>query len=128
MNRLKALYNFQLHNKIVNTTLFLLYASIVTGLSVSPNVNISMVVNHQDKIYHIIAYSVFTFLGWRLTQTRKKFTIIALSILCYGGIIEYIQSLTGRTMSALDFIANGIGIGLVALIIHLISLTTTSRM
>jgi VanZ family protein len=110
----------------VNTAIFVLYTIIITGLSLSPHPGTSLVVSFEDKMYHILAYAVFTFLGWRLTQTKKNFILISLSILCYGGIIEYIQLLTGRTMSLLDFVANGIGIGLIALIIHLVSLTTKS--
>jgi VanZ family protein len=125
MNLLKRLLNFQRHNKALNYSLFILYASGVTALSVSPHVNIAMAVSFQDKIHHLLAYAIFTLLAWRIAATNISFWRLAIGIGCYSALIEVIQNLTGRTMSLLDIVANVAGIICAVWFISRVSSTTT---
>lgn len=120
----KSLINFQRHNRPLNLSLFIAYAFLITGLSLTPHVSVTMVVTFQDKIHHIIAYSTFTLLAWRIARTPKTYLVLALCLFIYGILIEILQTFTGRFLSGYDVIANGIGIGLTLWLIPPRSLTT----
>lgn len=124
MNRLKHLLNFQKHNQPLNLSLFIAYTFLITGLSLTPHVSITMVVTFQDKIYHIIAYSIFTLLAWRIVHTPKMYLLFSFSLFIYGILIEILQTFTGRFLSGYDVVTNGIGIGLMLWFIPPKSLTT----
>lgn len=117
MNLLKHLRNFQRYNKSLNISLFAIYTMGITVLSLSPHTQVSMVLSYQDKIHHIIGYALFTFFAWRLTHTKKWFSRASIGIVLYGGLIEVLQSFTGRFMSSLDFVANGCGVALMFFIL-----------
>ena len=60
-----------------------------------------------DKAYHVLAYFCFVF---PLPILRPRLTIwVALVVMICGGSIELVQYLFGREPSWGDFIANGIG-------------------
>ena len=84
-----------------------------------------------DKVAHIIMYTAFAFLclwGYRKQfvsngiQYRKKAIILAIIIgIAYGGLTEIIQEnlVPSRTGDWYDFLADGIGTGVGALIFYL---------
>ena len=60
-----------------------------------------------DKAYHFVAYFCLAF---PLPLSRPSLTIwVALGVMVYSGLIELVQYLFGREPSWGDFIANGIG-------------------
>ncbi len=125
MNQLKHLINIYTHNKTLNTVIFIVYTVLITSLSLKPHIDLGEV-PYNDKIAHIISYGIFTLLGWRITQKAPTFTIVSVGIFIYSGLIEVAQSFTGRDMSALDLLANAIGITVTYFIIRQQSLPTTS--
>jgi len=114
-----------LQNKMLNTALFLLYGITITALSLRPHIDMGDA-PYNDKVAHAVAYGVFTFLAWRLTQSLsgaarqkiKQFLWLALGIFIYSGLIEIAQSYTGRTMSLYDLIANGTGVLLCIIVLN----------
>lgn len=70
---------------------------------------------HGDKLMHLIAYFVLTFLGgWAQRQRstpRALFTWAGIYA-TYAVLDEVLQQFTGRTMSWPDLLADWLGIGL----------------
>jgi len=82
---------------------------IITLLSFSPiQMSGSFGPIDVDKAYHFVAYFC---LALPLPILRPRLTIwIVLGIMTFGGLIELVQYLFGRESSWGDFIANGIGV------------------
>lgn len=82
---------------------------LVTVLSLLPTPKLPTQ-GFNDKINHLLAY--FTLAAWfgQIHGARLK---PVLALLALGAGLEVLQGLTGyREMSALDMVANGIGVGL----------------
>jgi hypothetical protein len=109
MNLLKFLSNIQRDNHYIPLIIFISYAVLVTGLSLKPHINLGEL-PYNDKLAHGISYTLFTFLGWRTTKTASTLTRLTIGIFIYSGLIEILQSYTGRTMSFWYLAANGTGI------------------
>lgn len=124
LNRLHLFFRYKQKNNVVDKGILLLYVVLITILSLDPHAGTSTTITFQDKIQHISAYTVFTFLGWRATQTHKTFLRMALYIFLYGCLLEFIQSFTGRTMSVLDILANTMGISIILVFFRQGSSTT----
>ncbi len=68
----------------------------------------------MDKVQHWIAYALLGFLVFLTLQSpgRNRLLFLTISVfLCtmYGGLIEVLQSFTGRQPDALDFFTNFFG-------------------
>jgi VanZ family protein len=70
-----------------------------------------------DKAMHILAYICLYLLAWRAFPGTSLRWQIAVGLLLFGGLLEYLQSLTGyRFMEWADLLANLVGIGLGSLL------------
>lgn len=72
---------------------------------------------HLDKLLHAIAYGALTF-GLIFALPKHALPILFSASFIYGAIIEVLQGTLaeGRTASAFDAIANGVGAMLIILI------------
>ena len=77
----------------------------------------------SDKILHILAYMILTFLFWfaispdsKVNWRRRSVWLILLAMIAYSGVDEWLQGRVGRSCDMLDFIANAVG-GLAGLLI-----------
>lgn len=69
----------------------------------------------DDKIYHLIAYGVFTLLVYNYFSFKGvnyKIYYTAAAVILYGIIIEVLQYAltTNRTLDAFDVLANSLGV------------------
>jgi VanZ family protein len=124
MNPLKLLSNIQHDNRYMQLIIFISYAVLVTSLSLKPHVDLGEL-PYNDKLAHGFSYALFTFLGWRTTKAMRTFTLLTIGIFVYSGLIELLQSYTGRTMSFGDLMANGVGIMAIYFILRQRSSSTT---
>jgi Na+/glutamate symporter len=96
--------------------LLICYAAVITLLSLMslhhlPEINF----DHNDKIYHALAYTVFAVLAYNYFQKILSRNVTYISFLVcffYGIILEVLQKVlnTNRTFDTLDILANGLGI------------------
>ena len=75
---------------------------------------------NEDKIFHLIAYAILTFLWYKVCATFKFKSAITLAIIgsiAYGIILEVLQGqfTVGRDSSFMDVVANSIGVAIVSL-------------
>ena len=71
--------------------------------------------NFDDKIYHFIAYLLFTILVYSYFSFKgvnHKIYYAAAAVIAYGIIIEILQHglTTNRTLDPLDVVANSLGV------------------
>lgn len=98
-----------------NLVVFAGYSVLVTVLSLLPKSAAIAVPN--DKAGHLLAYSVFAVLGFRLVSALRPYFFLCIGILFYGALMELGQSFVpGREMSALDIVANSSGVAIGALL------------
>ncbi|MDG5490708.1 VanZ family protein [Psychroserpens sp. SPM9] len=69
----------------------------------------------DDKIYHFIAYAVFTLVVYnycRLLHFKSPIIITTVSVIIYGIIIELLQNTITvyRTLDVYDVLANALGV------------------
>jgi VanZ family protein len=94
---------------------FVSYAALVAFVSLQPASGVS--IGHYDKLGHFLAYATFAFLARGISRSRQYFTYVCCAIVVYGALMEFGQSLVpGRDMSALDFLANTMGVVVGALL------------
>ena len=93
---------------VIGSTVTIILFVVITLLSFAPiQLRGSFGLIGVDKAYHIVAYFCLAF---PLPLSRPRLTIwVALGIMIFGGLIELVQYLFGREPSWGDFIANGIG-------------------
>ena len=75
--------------------------------------------NSHDKLHHVVAYGVITFLfilSLKVSSTPFLFSLLFFAILAIGIVDEVTQPLVNRTASLADVIANVIGIVTVLLL------------
>lgn len=105
--------------------LWFLYIFALTILSLG---NVSQMPNlgssFDDKVYHTLAYFLFTLLTFNILRTKIKTHIVLYSAtisVIYGIIIEVLQSVLTeyRVSDFYDVIANCIGVGLAILVINI---------
>jgi VanZ family protein len=92
---------------------FVIGALAVTVLSLAP-VQTLPTLDLSDKINHAIAYAFLAAtgcFGFGAFSRRAQFVIVV-SLSLFGGLIEVLQPLSGRSASVADTLANQIGIGL----------------
>ena len=89
--------------------LFVSYAMLVAFLSLQPGDGLST--GSYDKVAHIVTYSIFALLALRLNLSGRQYMYLCIGIVAYSGLLEVAQSFVpGRVMSALDLIANTLGV------------------
>ena len=73
-----------------------------------------------DKVLHVLAYGLLTFLALKSLQAPGPLICVALVLILslFGGLDEYTQTFVGRRGSLMDWLADLVGITLV-LILHL---------
>ena len=93
---------------VIGSTVTIILFVIITLLSFAPiKLSGSFGPISVDKAYHFVAYFCLAF---PLPLSRPRLTIwVVLGIITYGGLIELIQYLFSREPSWGDFLANGIG-------------------
>ncbi len=75
--------------------------------------------NSHDKLHHVVAYGVITFLfilSLKVSSTPFLFSLLFIAILAIGILDEVTQPLVKRTASLADIVANVIGIATVLLL------------
>lgn len=75
--------------------------------------------NSLDKLHHVVAYGVITFLfiiSVKVPSTPFLFSLLFFAILAIGIVDEVTQPLVNRTASLADIVANFIGIATVLLL------------
>ena len=101
----------------MHTIAFIVYAGIVAVTSLSPGGGQG--VEHLDKVVHLLVYYIFAVLGYRMLVDKRYYLYVCLGIIAYSGLIELGQSyIPGREMSALDLLANTVGVALGALVVN----------
>ena len=94
--------------------LLILYAVLILLVSSIPGNSIPrFVLFSWDKLLHLIEYSILGFLSVNSfdKKSKKQIIIISFFCLCFAMLDEVWQSfIPGRFSSALDVIADGIGI------------------
>lgn len=93
---------------VIGSTVSIVFLAIITLLSLAP-IQLSDFFGPVgvDKGYHVVAYFCLVF---PLPLTRPRLTTwVVLGVIACGGSIEFIQYLFGRETSLGDFVANGIG-------------------
>lgn len=87
--------------------LFWIGIAAVLALSLAPN-TASLPTTGWDKSNHLMAFVMLAVLGLR--AYRPHTGVILVGLLCFGGLIEILQSLTSyRSAEWADLIADGIG-------------------
>lgn len=96
---------------------FALYALVITYFSLAPKPDMPPVGN--DKVAHALAYLGFAVLAAGLGLSRRRYLVACGCIIAYSGLMEVGQSfIPGREMSALDMVANTLGVVLGALLVR----------
>ncbi len=119
---LLALKNWALPILIVYALALTIFS--LVRLSDIPNLGFSF----DDKIYHCLAYFIFTCLAYnfyRQTKLTYALFIASASVIVFGIIIEVLQltMTTYRTLDVYDITANSIGALLSALVIKFLNNT-----
>ena len=93
---------------VIGSTVTIVFLAIITVLSLAPiQLSGSFGPFDVDKVYHVVAYFCLVF---PLPLVRPRLTTwVVLGVIACGGSIEFIQNFFGRETSLGDFVANGIG-------------------
>ena len=93
---------------VIGSTVTIVFLVIITLLSLVPiPLSGSFGPVGVDKVYHVVAYFCLVF---PVPLVRPRLTAwVVLGVIACGGLIELIQHLFGRQASLGDFVANGIG-------------------
>ena len=93
---------------VIGSTVTIVFLAIITFLSLAPiQLSGSFGPVGVDKVYHVVAYFC---LALPLPLARPRLTTwVVLGVIACGGSIELIQYSFGREASLGDFVANGIG-------------------
>jgi VanZ family protein len=91
--------------------LLVLLVLVVAGFAFTPSMA-SLPIEHVDKVQHVLAFGCMAgvaALGW--PAWRSTALKIGAALLTYGVFIEVVQSfIPGRDASALDVLADGLGV------------------
>ena len=89
--------------------MFASYVALVTFASLLPAGG--ALVGSYDKSAHLMIYAIFAILAFRLGVTARHYVYLCVGIIAYSGLLEVAQSFVpGREMSALDLLANTLGV------------------
>jgi VanZ family protein len=91
------------------------YALCVAFFSLQPAGGTS--IGSYDKLAHFVTYGIFAVLAHRVNLSGRDYILLCIGIVAYSGLLEVGQSFVpGRNMSALDLLANTLGVLLTALL------------
>ena len=108
-------------DKSSSITIFIAYAIAAAFFSLQPGSGVSL--DPYDKVVHFLFYGVFAGLAYRMNLSFRRFIYVCVGIIVYGGALEYAQSyVPGRDMSTADLLANTMGVLLVVVLLHPMSL------
>ncbi len=96
------------HRSVDAATLGL--AALIAWLTLTPVSGPPPALSHIDKVYHLIAFG--TLILPCALFSRERLTWFMVCALIFAGAIELIQPYVGRSGEWLDFVADGVGIGL----------------
>lgn len=97
------------------TALLVFYALFVAFVSLQPGGGTS--VGPYDKLAHFVTYGIFAVLAHRINFAGRDYIFLCIGIVAYSGLLEVGQSFVpGRHMSALDLLANTLGVLFTALL------------
>ena len=107
-------YVFDVISGKLSLYLLVAVASIILVVSLIPGMPKSSKMPHIDKIGHGVAYALLAFLLFgvlRIPVRSETWTIILSLLGCvvYGGIIELLQGVTGRSSEFLDLVSDFAG-------------------
>jgi VanZ family protein len=111
------------HNKIIVLFVAVGYSITLAVLSLISNDALPYFgTNYEDKIYHLLAYALLTFLWFKvfINFNNSKPILLAFVIsIVFGIIIEVLQGefTVVRDASIMDILANSIGVTIVSLIL-----------
>ncbi|MDG1944480.1 MAG: VanZ family protein [Halioglobus sp.] len=101
--------------RVRSTLIFVSYAMLVAFVSLRQGSG--SFIGSYDKSAHFLTYSLFAILAYRLFLSASQYRYLCLGIIVYSGLLEIAQSFVpGRDMSALDLLANVLGVILGALL------------
>ncbi len=84
-------------------------AILIVSLLPTPPVTFERV-RYSDKIEHVLAYAAWGALVYlTLPGGRRRFLLTLLIGVVFGGVIELLQPLTGRSRDLLDLLADAVG-------------------
>ncbi len=95
-------------NRTVWLILSLCLATIIAVLTLSPQVSMPVAAHGLDKLYHLAAFAALVF-PTAMLRPRWWRSVSILAIL-YGGIIEIVQPVFGRSAEMSDLLADGLGV------------------
>jgi VanZ family protein len=96
---------------VIRLFLFAAYTWLGTSVSLAPATGGGLPL--WDKSMHFTFYAIYVLLGSQLVRTPRHFHLLCLAIFAYSGCMEIGQHFVpGRSMSAMDMLANGLGVGL----------------
>ena len=98
------------HNRIPWLLLSLGLAAAIAALTLMPQASMPVGLQGVDKLYHMIAFAALIF-PTVLLRRKSCLRFGCLAIL-YGGIIEAIQPVFGRSADMSDFWADGLGVAM----------------
>jgi VanZ family protein len=92
---------------------------LIMGMMISSlmPLNLNSGIPHQDKLMHIVGYSVLTLWFLQIIRNQRAIVLIPLGMVLLGITVELMQGLTHyRYPDRMDAIANGIGCLVAALL------------
>ena len=93
---------------------FACYALLIAYLSLAPAPDVPSV--GSDKLSHLLAYAGFAVLASGLFLSRNRYLLVCFAIILFSGLMEVAQHFVpGRDMSALDLLANILGVLIVVI-------------
>ena len=96
---------------MIRILLLAAYTWIVTGVSLAPATGSGLPL--WDKSMHFTVYAIYVLFASEIVRTPRQFHLLCLAIFAYSGLMEIGQHFVpGRSMSGLDLVANGLGVGL----------------
>ena len=86
------------------------YAALTAWLSLTPSTGGGAL---WDKPLHLACYTIFVLLGTPLCRSRAQLYWLGAAVFAYSGLMEVAQHFVpGRSLSAADMVANGLGVAL----------------
>lgn len=90
-------------------TLFVIAASVVVYYTLKPNGPDGPLLNLNDKLQHLTAYTGLSFLAGMATRTWRQALVFAVLLALAGYSLEFLQVYFGRDYDPLDALANMTG-------------------
>jgi VanZ family protein len=121
------------HNKIVLLFVAAGYSITLAVLSLVSNDTLpNLGTDYDDKVYHLLAYALLTFLWFKVFtnfNNSKPILLAFIISIVFGIIIEVLQGAftVVRDPSIMDILANSIGVAIVSLILLMRKITIVKK-